>query len=48
MFYVLFISINEFYDFSFRNCEFGFAPFFLFGDFNFRTDTKAVIMVKFF
>ncbi|XP_060841562.1 inositol polyphosphate-5-phosphatase A isoform X1 [Rhopalosiphum padi] len=28
----------------FRNYEFGFAPFFLFGDFNFRTDTKAVIM----
>ncbi|KAE9523577.1 hypothetical protein AGLY_016129 [Aphis glycines] len=28
----------------FRNYEYGFAPFFLFGDFNFRTDTKAVIM----
>ncbi|KAL4148770.1 hypothetical protein QTP88_002930 [Uroleucon formosanum] len=27
----------------FRNYDFGFAPFFLFGDFNFRTDTKAVI-----
>ncbi|VVC26478.1 Hypothetical protein CINCED_3A021961 [Cinara cedri] len=26
-----------------RNYDFGFAPFFLFGDFNFRTDTKAVI-----
>ncbi|XP_024083593.1 type I inositol 1,4,5-trisphosphate 5-phosphatase isoform X2 [Cimex lectularius] len=27
----------------FHNDEFGTAPFFLFGDFNFRTDTKAVI-----
>lgn len=34
--------------YRFRNYEFGFAPFFLFGDFNFRTDTKAVITVKFF
>ncbi|XP_050547103.1 inositol polyphosphate-5-phosphatase A-like isoform X2 [Daktulosphaira vitifoliae] len=28
----------------FREYEFGYVPFFLFGDFNFRTDTKAVIM----
>ncbi|XP_050428176.1 inositol polyphosphate-5-phosphatase A isoform X2 [Adelges cooleyi] len=28
----------------FRDYAFGCAPFFLFGDFNFRTDTKAVIM----
>lgn len=30
----------------FHNDEYGSAPFFLFGDFNFRTDTQGVIKVK--
>lgn len=43
----MYISIKILLYIRFRNYDSGCAPFFLFGDFNFRTDTKAVISVKF-
>ena len=45
-YFFLYFNIIIFVCFRFHNDECGMAPFFVFGDFNFRADTQGVVKVS--